>query len=121
LFKLSLFYVDISDCSIVVLTEPIEKHDRCVYEMGAETLTNEQRATIFSKVLGKTITYEQQPPEMLYKMLIGFGIIHSFIYDLISFSMEAVTGNATPQLSILINRPLRTLEQWLRKNIQAFQ
>jgi hypothetical protein len=40
----------------------VEKHDRYVYEMG-EVLSNEQRAAIFTKVLGRTITYEQQSIE----------------------------------------------------------
>ena len=106
---------------MVVLTEPVEKHDRCVYEMGAETLSHEQRAAIFSKVLGKSITYQQEPPETLYKMLIGFGMSHSFVYDLISLYCQPTVGHATPQLSILINRPLRTMEEWLQENAKAFQ
>ncbi|CAF0933137.1 unnamed protein product [Rotaria sordida] len=112
---------DISDCSVVVLTEPVEKHDRCVYEMGGEFLTQEQRAAIFSKVLGRSITYEQQPVETLYKMFIGFGMPHSLAYDIVSFPIEPVSGHVTPQLSILINRPLRTLEEWLRENVKEFQ
>ncbi len=114
-------FLDIAECSVVVLTEPIEKHDRCVYEMGAESLTNEQRAIIFSKVLGKSITFEQQSIENMYKMFIGFGMPHSIVYDMISLGLEKTVGNETPQLSILINRPLRTMEQWLQENVKAFQ
>jgi len=120
LFTLYLF-IDISDCAVVVLTEPVEKHDRCVYEMGTESLTNEQRATIFSKVLGKSITYEQESAETRYKMLTGFGMSHAYAFDLVSLSFKTIIGNVTPQLSILINRPLRTLEEWLQENIKAFQ
>ncbi|CAF1268513.1 unnamed protein product [Rotaria sp. Silwood1] len=112
---------DISDCSVVILTEPVEKHDRCVYEMGAEYLTHEQRAAVFTKVLGRPITYEQQPAEALYKMFIGFGLSHSYAYDLVSFPIESIAGHVTPQLSILIHRPLRTLEEWLQENVKAFQ
>ncbi|CAF3193572.1 unnamed protein product [Rotaria socialis] len=112
---------DISDCSVVILTEPIEKHDRCVYEMGAELVTQEQRAAIFSKVLGKSITYEQQQAETLYKMFISFGMSHSYAYDLVSFPIEPINGHVTPQMSILINRPLRTLKEWLQENAEAFQ
>ncbi|CAF2520272.1 unnamed protein product [Rotaria sp. Silwood2] len=101
--------------------EPINKHDRCVYEMGAEFITQEQRAAIFSKVLGRSITYEQQPFETLYKTFIGIGMHHSYAYDLVSLSIESITGHVTPQLSILINRPLRTLEEWLQENVNAFQ
>ncbi|CAF2077827.1 unnamed protein product [Rotaria magnacalcarata] len=107
---------DISDCPVVILIEPIEKHDRCVYEMGAEFVTQEQRAAIFSKVLGKSITYEQQQAETLYKMFISFGIPHSYAYDLVSFPIEPINGHVTPQISILINRPLRSLKEWLQEN-----
>ena len=84
-------HLDISDCAVIILTEPIEKHDRYVYEMGAEFLTHEQRAAIFSKVLSRTITYEQQSIETVYKMFIGFGMPHSYAYDLISLSIESFT------------------------------
>ncbi len=96
---------------MVILTESVEKHDRCVYEMGDESLSNEQRANIFSKVLGKSITYEQQPLESLYKMLIGFRMIHSLAYNLISMPFETTIVNVLPQFSILINKPLLTMEE----------
>ena len=119
--KFIYIYLDISDCAVVILTEPIEKHDRYVYEMGAEYLTHEERAMVFSKVLGRLITYEQQSTETLYKIFLDLGMAHSYAYDLISYSVQSTTGNVTPQLSILINRPLRTVEQWLQDNVKSFQ
>jgi uncharacterized protein YbjT (DUF2867 family) len=112
---------DISDCAVVVLTESIEKHDRNVYELGAETLTNEQRAAIFSKVLGKSITYEQQSIEDLYKAFTGFGMTHSMVYSLILFGLNDISRTTTPQVAIIIGRPLYTLEEWLRENVKKFQ
>jgi hypothetical protein len=64
--------------------------------MGAETLSNQQRAAMFNKVLEKSSTYEQQSAEDLYQMYIRFGMGHSLAYDLISFSLENTTGQATP-------------------------
>ncbi len=112
---------DISDCAVVILSEPVEKHDRNVYDMGGQTLSNEQRAAIFSKVLGKSITYEQQSIEDFYKTYMGFGITHSVVYSVILYSLNDICKNATPQLTIIIGRPLYTLEDWLRENIKAFQ
>ncbi len=63
---------DIPECAVVILNEPIAKYDRTVYKMGDESLSNEQRAANFSKVLGKPITYEQQSTEDFYKAYIGF-------------------------------------------------
>ncbi len=113
--------VDIADCAVVILTESIEKHDRNVYEIGGDSLSNEQRAAVFSKVLGKSITYEQQSMEDFYKTLTGFGMSHSVTYSLLSYLMNANSGKTTPQTAILINRPLRTLEEWLKENAEAFQ
>ena len=114
-------YIDIADCAVVILTESIEKHDRMVYEMGAEMISNEERAKIFSKVLGRTITYEQQPIENLYKKYMQFGMSHGIVYNFISFSLNDISRAATPQVAIVLGRPLRSLEEWLQENIQAFQ
>ena len=117
----SLFLIDISDCAIVVLTESIEKHDRNVYELGGETLSNEQRAAIFSKVLGKSITYEEQSIEQIYKTYTGFGMTHSFVYNFIIFTLHDISKTSTPEAAIILGRPLRTLEDWLTEKAQAFQ
>jgi uncharacterized protein YbjT (DUF2867 family) len=106
---------------VAVFSESVEKHDRNVYELGGETLSNEERAAIFSKMLGKSITYEQQSMEDYYKAFMGFGMPHSFAYSLLS-SFSTLDGHpATPQIAILIGRPLHTLEEWLKENVKAFQ
>jgi hypothetical protein len=83
---------------VVILSESVEKHDRYVYEMGAQRLSNEQRAKIFSDVLGRSITY-----------------------DFLSLSFDEIHVAETPQLSVLLGRPLYKLEDWLRENIRAFE
>jgi hypothetical protein len=113
--------LDISTCAVVVLSEPVEKHDRNVYELGAECLTNEQRAAIFSKVLGKPITYKQESMEDFYKTHIGFGMSHSFVYGLTQCASVDICKTTTPQVAIIIGRPLRTLEEWLKENVKTFQ
>ena len=105
----------------MILSESVEKHDRCVYEMGGETLTNEERAKIFSEILGRSIIYEQQPIDNFYQTSIGFGMAHSIVYDFLSLSYDQNHGAETPQLSVLLGRPLRKLEDWLRENIRAFE
>jgi hypothetical protein len=89
--------------------------------MGAETLSNEQRATIFSKVLGKPINYEQQSIEEFYKTYTNFGMPHSLVYNLISYFLNSKSDTITPQLALIIGRPLRTLEEWLKENVEIFQ
>ena len=88
--------------------------------MGGQTLTNEQRAKIFSQVLGRPISYEQESVEHFYEAHIGFGMAHSIVYDFLSMSYDHNHGMETPQLSVLLGRPVRKLEDWLRENIDAF-
>lgn len=114
-------FTDIADCAVVILSESIEKHDRMVYVMAAESLTNEERATIFTKVLGRSIKYEQQSIDTFYNENIKFGLPHSLVYYFLSALSNKQTTTATPQLSIVLGRPLRTLEEWLLENAAAFQ
>ena len=116
-----LSLLDISDCAMAVLSEPVEKHDRNVYELGADCLTNEERAAIFSKVLGKHITYEQQSIEDFYKSVIAHGVPHSLAYNFVSVSSSESSDTTTPQAAIIIGRSLHTLEEWLTENAKAFQ
>ncbi|CAF1531582.1 unnamed protein product [Rotaria magnacalcarata] len=112
---------DISDCAVIVLSESVEKHDRNVYEMGSETLSNEQRAAVFTKVLGKPIIYEQQSMEDFYKTHISFGMSHSFVYNFALASSKNICETTTPEIALIIGRPLRTLEHWVRENIKSFE
>jgi hypothetical protein len=121
IFLFSFSLLDISACAIAVLSEPVEKHDRNVYELGADCLSHEQRAAVFSKVLGKSIQYEQQSMEDFYKANISHGMSHSFAYGLIQFGLIDICETTTPQAAIIIGRPLRTLEEWLKENAKAFQ
>ncbi|CAF3300015.1 unnamed protein product [Rotaria socialis] len=114
-------FINISECAVVVLSEPVEKHDRCIYEVGAEVFSNERRAEIFSKVLGTSIMYEQQTIEDFYKTNISSGMNHSLVYDLIKLAFNGEGKKATLQLAVILNRPLRTFEEWLQDNIQLFQ
>ena len=89
--------------------------------MGGDCLTNEQRAALFSKVLGKPITYEQQSIEDFYKAYTGFGLSHSFVYYLLLHFSKPDNGHPTPEIAVVLHRPMRTLEEWLKEHVQAFQ
>lgn len=116
-----ILFADIADCAVVILSESIEKHDRMVYVMAAESLTNEERAAIFTKVLGRCIQYEQQSMEDFYNQNIKFGLPHSLVYYFLSALSNNQTISVTPQLSVVLGRPLRTLEEWLLENAAAFR
>ncbi|UJR06800.1 hypothetical protein I4U23_011087 [Adineta vaga] len=112
---------DISDCAVAVLSELVDKHDRNIYELGTEALTQEQRAAVFTKVLGKTITYEQESFEDFYKKLTDLGLPHSVAYNFALTASKSSCDVTTPQIALIIGRPLHTLEEWIKDNIKAFQ
>ena len=89
--------------------------------MAAECLTNEERAAIFTKVLGRSIRYDQQSMDDFYNENIKFGLPHSLVYYFLSAVSNNKTVTATPQLCVVLGRPLRTLEEWLLDNTAAFQ
>lgn len=92
-----------------------------VYLLAAQILTNEERATIFTKVLGRPITYEQQSIDEFYNATIKHGLPHSMAYHFLSTISNNENMSVAPQLSVVLGRPLRTLEEWLHENVVAFQ
>jgi uncharacterized protein YbjT (DUF2867 family) len=111
---------DIAELASVVLTEPIEKHANCVYPMVSETLTTNERAAIFSELLGKPIKGKLVPADALYNQLLKVTGSHSVA---IGFVQKTEARGPTPYYSIMIGRPAQTLREWLQQdgNLSHFQ
>ncbi|CAF1294475.1 unnamed protein product, partial [Adineta ricciae] len=71
--------------------------------------------------LGRTITYEQQSINDFYNESIKFGLPHALVYHFLSTVSDIQPKSVTPQLSIILGRPLHTLEEWIKENAAAFQ
>ncbi|CAF2035995.1 unnamed protein product [Rotaria magnacalcarata] len=111
---------DVADCAVMILIDPIEKHDRCVYEIGGQALTNEERAQVFTRVLNRTITFEQESFNDTYKSMIDTGCSHGIAYDVVT-QTTLDYDRPTPHIALIIRRPMRTLEDWLEENKKAFE
>jgi len=110
---------DIGEIASVVLSEPMEKHGNAVYEIFPEVLTYEQKAALFSKVLGKEIKYVQLEPSVLYGQMVSHGMPHLMAYSMISLGLEDFNFS-TPQIEILLGKKPRKLEDWIQENKQSF-
>jgi uncharacterized protein YbjT (DUF2867 family) len=110
---------DIADVAVSIFLDPLEKHGTYVYDVNAQVLSNRERAQIFSKVLGREIVYEQVDIQKQYEHLIKF-MSHRLAYDYLNVSLVDFI-DPIPQLSVLTKKPLRTFEQWLIENRQAFE
>jgi uncharacterized protein YbjT (DUF2867 family) len=111
---------DIAELASVVLTEPVEKHANCVYPMVSETLNTNERAAIFSELLGKPIKGKLDPADTLYDQILKFTGSHPMAIDLVQ---KTEARGPTPYYTIMIGRPAQTLREWLQQdgNLSHFQ
>ncbi|KAG2180687.1 hypothetical protein INT44_003694 [Umbelopsis vinacea] len=110
---------DISSLAVLALTESIEHHNDCAYEMTSEALSGDERAQLLSKVLGKDIKYAQRSAVEEYKANRSVGMPHETAYAFVEYYPQG-QGHITRGLPILLGREPESLEAWLEKNKQAF-
>ncbi|KAI8066377.1 hypothetical protein BC940DRAFT_65785 [Gongronella butleri] len=101
---------DIAEVGAHVLSDAIENHANFAYPLISDSVTHAQRAEIFSKALGRTIEYKQVPPAQRYRILQGVGLPAPMAYDL---STVDTCLPPTTVVNILLNRPNKTLEDWV--------
>lgn len=110
---------DIGALAAIVLQEPIEKHGDGVYEMTGCALTSAQRAAIFSKILGREITYTKISVKEKYDFMTQkAGIPHLMAMDLLALFKDVNT--VSPGLEVLLGRRPESFEEWLAQNKDAF-
>jgi uncharacterized protein YbjT (DUF2867 family) len=117
--KMWISTTDISALAVNALTESIEYHSDCAYEMTSEALSENERAQLLSKVLGKDIKYVQRSALEEYKANVSLGMPHETAYALVE-NFQQGQGHITRDLPILLGRDPESLEAWLEQNKQAF-
>ncbi|KAJ2961762.1 hypothetical protein NQZ79_g2972 [Umbelopsis isabellina] len=110
---------DIGLASANILQDPVEKHGDAVYEMIGDSVSPSERAAIFSKALGREITYNQVRPSERYKVLTEYvKVPHYIAYAICSRDPQK---DVTIEIEILLGREPETLEQWVNSSIDRFQ
>jgi len=110
---------DIADVAVNVFLDPIEKHGTVIYPILPDTMTHEEKARVYSKVLGREISYVQEGYVEFYNKLISYHFPHQFAYDFINMYRQEYLIS-TPQITIMTKKPIRTFEEWLRENKKLF-
>eukprot|EP01111_Echinosteliopsis_oligospora_P002146 TRINITY_DN1312_c0_g2_i1.p1 TRINITY_DN1312_c0_g2~~TRINITY_DN1312_c0_g2_i1.p1 ORF type:complete len:300 (+),score=86.20 TRINITY_DN1312_c0_g2_i1:95-994(+) len=110
---------DIAEVAASILTDSIEKHGNGVYAIHPDVLSNEERAKVFTKVLGREITYKQVPHQQSYDQLLAHVPSPRLAYDILHLASREFAW-ATPEICIFTKRPARTLEEWIVENKSAF-
>ena len=111
--------IDIGDLAAIVLQEPIKKHGDATYELTGCCMASPQRVATLSKVLDREIKYVQISPKEKYEKLIGMGMPHIMVMDLISLLKGVNTLSAG--LPILLGREPQSFEEFLVHNKHTFQ
>jgi uncharacterized protein YbjT (DUF2867 family) len=112
---------DIGALAAVVLSEDIKKHGNGVYELVGDVVTANQRAEIFTRVLGRPIAYQKLSALDRYNGLQKHLPFLPFLmlYDL------AIMQDRSPAISqglaILLGREPETFEAYLQSNKKAFE
>ncbi|CAO3691484.1 unnamed protein product [Umbelopsis ramanniana] len=110
---------DIAHLAANVLTDSIEKHDDCVYDLTTVKYSGNERAAIISKVLGKEVKYVQVPYEQRYKIMTEVvHMPHKVAIGLVSF--DDFVSPVNPALPILLGRPVEGLDVWFEANKEKF-
>jgi len=113
---------DIAAVAVSALTEP--GHEGKAYDItGPEALSYDDVAGIFSRVLGRTIKYQDIPPAAARQAMIGMAIPEwnadgiNELMDQMRSGAYAIVSNAVEQVG---HKKPTTLEQFVRENAAAF-
>lgn len=101
---------DIAELCSIILTDPIEKHDNCVYTMFSQMLSTKDRAAALSDVLGKEIKAKNSSEQEMYDRLIGMGYPHHLAINFVQLHED---GNVNPYYAAVLGRPAQTFREWL--------
>ena len=109
---------DIGTIAARILLDPVEKHGDAGYELVGDIVTPMERADIFTKVLGRPVTYSEVPAQEYYDRLIKNGIKHAMAYCMVTY--QVASPAVTRGLPVLLGRSPESIETWIVNNKEAF-
>jgi uncharacterized protein YbjT (DUF2867 family) len=108
---------DIGEAAACILTEP-DKHQNRGYSLtGPDALTYEQASHLFTKVLGRTVTYSKPSMNKFRKEMIARGLPKGFVNVMAILYLTTRFGMAkkvTQNFEFLLGRKPTSLEQYIR-------
>ncbi|KAG2172750.1 hypothetical protein INT43_000097 [Umbelopsis isabellina] len=109
---------DIALLAINVLTDAIEKNKDAVYDMTSEMLSDDERAKIFSRVLGKDIKHIRISAVEEYNNLMRTpGMPHIIAYNLTGLP---AFGDIDYGLPVALGKEPQSMEEWIILNKDKF-
>ena len=110
---------DIGQVASRILMDPVERHGDAAYELVGDVKTPQERAGIFSTVLGRPIRYTQVSAQTMYDSYIKLGVDHALSFCASTY--QAKDPVITRGLPILLGgRNPESIQEWLENNKKAF-
>jgi uncharacterized protein YbjT (DUF2867 family) len=91
---------------------------------GPEAFDGAGYAAIFTRVLGKTVTFVDVPPDAAKQAMLGSGMEAAYVdalLDLLAAMKAGYTGAVTNTVQEILGRPAATFESWAKRNAGAFR
>lgn len=90
---------------------------------GPQSLTHQEMVAVISEVIGRTLRFEEVPPELATRGLIANGLPEAFVKALMArYARDA--GKPAPvadEVERILDRPARTFAQWVADHADSFQ
>jgi len=106
--------VDIGKCAAAVIANP-NAHKNRNYRLGGATITNNQIAAIYTRLLGKTVSFVTVPEAKAIEAMVGMGFPKwqsEGVVELWNFADAGQIPNEDDS-PLLLNAPPTTFETWL--------
>jgi uncharacterized protein YbjT (DUF2867 family) len=90
---------------------------------GSRSLTHRRLVTITGEVLGRSLRYQELPPEVVKQNMIQHGLPEAFVDALMARYAREV-GQAAPvtgEVERILGRPARTYAEWVADHADAFR
>jgi uncharacterized protein YbjT (DUF2867 family) len=119
-------FVDVRDIATVAfatLTQP-GYMGRTFVLTGGGAYSYDEAAQLIGKAIGKPVRYVDLAPEVMEKNLVEAGIPAWFAKQLVlllGFFRSGAAAEVTPTIQEITRRPARTLEDFVRDHVAAFQ
>lgn len=118
-------FIDTSDIAAVVATllTTNEFNNQAFDLTGPEALTHDEVAQKISKIINKTILFQNISPELLKKDLLGKEIPEDyadFMLLILSYLKAGYNSKVTGNVEHIIGRPPRNIDYYVQKNHQCW-
>lgn len=114
---------DVAAVAVEIAASPASHAGKTYWPTGPESLSGAQVAEIFSRVLGREITFTPISPEEQREAMIAVGLPATVATDnaqALALMAEGDCNYVTEDVPSLLGRPARSFEEFVRDNARAF-